>query len=152
MYYPVRLVLKNYVPLRLEIGMLFTTTYLPDTEREFSVVWPIDEIPMMDVTTFTEISGFPIKLSLIDEDDNEIVEHHEIGWIEEDTELRAVMLKDLNKILQEYDGLAELDILEYDYLSQETITPRFVNQKVVVRFLQEEYYEEDEEETLNAES
>lgn len=143
MFYPVKLVLKSYVPLSLKVGMLFSTTYLPETEKEFTIIWSLDEIPLASVSSFVEMKGYPIKLSLADEENNKIAENHEIGWLEEDTELRDITIRDLNKILQNCDGLLEIDILEYNWLSQGVLTPRFVNQKVVLRYLQEEYDEEN---------
>ena len=84
MFYPAQLVLKNYVPLRLEIGMLFTTKYAPDTEKEVVEVWAFEESLSLDVATYIDIHGYPVKLSLVDEQGDEIAEHHEIGWFEKD--------------------------------------------------------------------
>jgi hypothetical protein len=134
MYKPVELVIQSYKPLHLEKGMLF----LNDNRLwEFKTTNLSEELFLIE-------NGYPFELALIDDDGMIIAEHHQIGWWdvgESSDELRDITLKDINLVFELYDGM--LDVESIDYITN-TI-PRMVHDKVILRLPEEEYYEEDDD-------
>lgn len=137
--YEAELVMKSYMPKRLEKGMLFVKA-TPDETSLFE----LDHIPFDEEKWLVE-NGAPVELYIIDGDDV-IAEPHEIGWFDESEdsdELREVTLNDINLILNEYDGWLEIQIVEETFEEEEMIVPIMYEQKVVINLITEE--EEDEE-------
>ena len=138
--YEAELVLRSYMPKELEKGMLFVRV----TEHE-TILWELETIPF-DKEKFLVEHGAPMEICIIDGDDI-LAEPHEIGWWDEGEhvdELRPISLKDINVIINEYDGWLDIEIHESFYDEEiSTIIPNFVEQKVVLKFLTEE--EEDDE-------
>lgn len=134
-YYECELVLKSYMPKTLEIGMLFINV----TENE-KTLFELESIPR-DEEKFIIDNGAPMELFIVDGDDV-IVEHTEIGFIDdgEDSEnLYPISIEEINYIINECDGWLELEIIEDFFDEDEQIVPNFVNEKVVIRILTEEY-------------
>jgi hypothetical protein len=141
MYIPVEIKLKSYVPLHIEKGMLFVSE-----QKDGMILYVLDHsIPDDLIDQCIATIGAPVKFSLCDEEGNELVDSYEIGWFrkEENADISTLTLRDVNTILQDYDGLAELEILDYDFFYNGTVTPKFVNQKVILRMLSEELFEDD---------
>lgn len=134
--YEAELVLRSYMPKKLEKGMLFLSV----TEHE-TKLWKLKTIPF-DKDKFLVEHGAPMEICIIDEDENILAEPHEIGWFDEGEhtdELRPISLEDINTIINEYEGWLNIEIYEsfYDYKIS-TIIPNFVEQKVVIKFLTKE--------------
>lgn len=132
-YYDCELVLKSYMPKQLEIGMLFV-----DASEEGIKLFELDKIPR-DEEKFIIENGAPMELYIVDEDDV-IVEPHEIGWIDEGDdvdELRPITLEDINYIFSEYNGWIELEIVGEFFDEEEMVIPNMYEQKVVIRLLTE---------------
>ena len=133
--YEAELVMKSYMPKRLEKGMLFVDA-TPDSVSLFK----LEEVPF-DEEKFLVENGAPVELFIIDDDESIIAEPHEIGWLDEGEdvdELREVTLDDINYILNECEGFLEIQIEEDMFDEEEMIIPIMYEQKVVISFLQEE--------------
>lgn len=140
-YYPVELVVANYKPLRLEAGMLFLTKIHQDTIKEFIEIWALNVVPN-DREEFLIKNGYPIKILIVSEHGDPLAEGNEIGWFdagEEIDELRDITLKDINTILNDYEGILEMDFIQ---MEKTILVPRFVEEKVILRLHIEE--EEDD--------
>lgn len=150
MYFTVELVLKSYMPRQLEVGMWFITKINPGTRKEYSEIWALDKIPQQPLEEFVTLHGAPVEPYLI-YDEQVIAEPHEIGWWDEgdDTdELRDIELKDINLIINEWDGYLDIEIDEWDFSHEEEINPILYADKVTLCLpgLYEEEEEEEEEE------
>jgi hypothetical protein len=122
------------MPKSLEIGMLFI-----DVSEEEVQLFELDSIPR-DEERFIVENGAPVELYIVDQDDV-FVEPHEIGWIDEGDdvdELRPITLDDINYILNECNGWIELEIVGDFWDEDEAVIPNMYEQKVVIRFPQEE--------------
>jgi hypothetical protein len=141
--YEAELVLRSYMPKKLEKGMLFLSVNEHETK-----LWELETIPD-DKDRFLVENGAPMELCIIDENGDILAETHEIGWFDEGEhtdELRSISLDDINIIINEYEGWLDIEIHESFYDEEiSTIIPNFVEQKVVIKFLtEEEHYEEED--------
>ena len=141
--YEAELVLRSYMPKKLEKGMLFLSVNEHETK-----LWELETIPD-NKDRFLVENGAPMELCIIDENGDILAESHEIGWFDEGEhtdELRPTSLDDINIIINEYEGWLDIEIHESFYDEEiSTIIPNFVEQKVVIKFLtEEEHYEEED--------
>jgi hypothetical protein len=147
MYINGELVVKSYMPLKLEEGMLFIKGHHVNTEKEFMEIWALERVPLNPEEFMLE-NGAPIELSIIDEEDVVLASHEEIAWLsypfDEET-LHDLTLKDINIIFNEFGGFLELEIEEDP--EDESYNIVVFEEKVIVRFPQE--YDEEEEEYIN---
>lgn len=151
MYIPAELVLKTYKPLVIEPGMFFTNVLYKGTRKELVELYQLDKHPL-NQEQFIEQHGYPVELYIIGEDDFILATPEQIGWWdagEETDELYDITLKELNTIIQEYDGQLMIDVQEYhtddesdDYV--EVFPVEYLN-KVTLTYLHEEEEEEEEE-------
>ncbi len=144
MYYPAELVYKNYMPDELESGMLFMKILHPGTIKELIELWTLDRVPQ-DKDRFLSENGAPIQLFIVDEEGEVLAEPEEIAWFdlgEAFMTLTDISLKELNIILNEYDGLVEIEISDEDY-EEGYVSPSYQMDKVTLRFLTD--YDEDED-------
>ena len=140
MWYPAEISLSSYLPSELEVGMLFINRISVGVIEPYIELFELEEIPE-DPDAFMAKHGAPVELVIIDENNNVLARHNEIGWWDEgeDTdEYRDVTLDDINYLLREFDGYVEL---EYD--EDEGIV--FIEDKVVLSLVPNEEYEELEE-------
>ena len=147
MYINGELVVKSYMPLKLEEGMLFVKGHHVNTPKEFMEIWALKRVPL-DFEEFLKENGAPIELSIIDEEDEEIASHEEIGWLSypfEEEILHDLTLKDINIIFNDFGGFLELEIEEDPEDDSYNIV--VYENKVIIRFPQE--YEEEEEDINN---
>jgi hypothetical protein len=143
MYYPVEMVVANYKPLRLEAGMLFLTKIHQGTIKELIEIWALSKLPP-DREEFLVKNGYPITIYIVRDSNGEtLAEGAEIGWWDagdDVDELRDISLKEINTILNDYEGILEMDFIETE---DRIFIPRFVQEKVILRLLHTE--EENEE-------
>lgn len=147
MYQTVELVLKSYMPKQLEIGMWFITKINPGTRKEYSEVWALDKYPLDSLEDFIIKHGAPVEPYLI-YDEQVLAEPHEIGWWDEgehSDELRDIELRDINYILDEWDGYVDVEVDEWDYAHEEEINPILYADKVTLT-VPGMYEEEDDDE------
>ncbi len=144
MFYPAELAYRNYMPDELESGMLFMKILHQGTIKESIEIWTLDRVPQ-DKDRFLSENGAPIELYVIDEEGEVLAEPDEIAWFdlgEAFMTLTDISLKEINIILNEYDGLVEIEISDEDY-EEGYVSPSYQMDKVTLRFLTE--YDEDEE-------
>jgi hypothetical protein len=144
MYYTVELAYRNYMPDELQSGMLFMKILHQGTIKESIEVWTLDRAPQ-NKDLFLSENGAPIELYVMDEEGEVLAEPEEIAWFdlgEAFMTLTDISLKELNIILNEYDGLVEMEIDDEDY-EEGYITPTLQMNKVTLRFLTD--YDEDED-------
>jgi hypothetical protein len=129
MYLTVELVLKSYMPKHLEPGMWFINKINNGTLKEHTEVWALDRVPNEPFDEFITKHGAPVEPYLIYEDEDifgVMAEPHEIGWWDEGPDkddLRDLELKDVNFILNEWDGLVDVKIDEWDYAHEDELNP-----------------------------
>jgi hypothetical protein len=149
MWYPAEIVLKSYLPLELEEGMLFINRISVGIMEPYVELYELEEIPK-DMDAFMALNGAPVELVLIDDDCSVIATHDQIGWWDDgdddNDELRDITLEDINHIFRELDGYVDIETDEYG---------AFLLEDKVILTLVEEYYYGDEDpdeiwnETLN---
>lgn len=145
MWYPAEIVLKSYLPLELEEGMLFVNRIFIGVVEPYVELWELEEIPE-DMDDFMSKNGAPVELAIIDDEGRVIATHDEIGWWDEgeDTdELRDVTLDDINYILRELDGYVDI---EYDEIDDDFVV---YEDKIVLSIVPEDDDLEDWDVTLN---
>jgi hypothetical protein len=131
MWYPAEIVLKSYLPLELEEGMLFINRISVGIMEPYIELWELEEIPD-DIDAFMSINGAPVELFVIC-DDEILATHDEIGWWDEgeDTdELRDISLEDINFILRDCEGYVDIDIEE----DTDDLIPVMYEDKIVLGF------------------
>ena len=144
MFYPAELAYRNYMPDELESGMLFMKILHQGTVKESVEVWTLDRVPQ-DKDRFLSENGAPIELYIMDEDGEILANPEEIAWFdlgEAFMTLTDISLKEINIILNEYDGLLEIEISDEDY-EEGFISPSYQMDKVTLRFLTD--YDKEEE-------
>lgn len=144
MFYPAELAYRNYMPDELESGMLFMKILHQGTIKETVEVWTLDRVPQ-DKDRFLSENGAPIELYVMDEEGELLAEPEEIAWFdlgEAFMTLTDISLKEINIILNEYDGLVEIEISDEDY-EEGWVSPSYQMDKVTLRFLTD--YDEDED-------
>jgi hypothetical protein len=110
MFIPAEIVLVSYLPDELEVGMLFTNRISVGVIEPYVELFELEEIPE-DPDAFMSKHGVPVELRVVDEDDNILANHDEIGWWDDggDSEmLREVTLDDVNYILRELEGYVDI--------------------------------------------
>lgn len=154
MYIPAELVLKTYKPLVIEPGMFFTNVLYKGTRKELVELYQLDKHPL-NQEQFIEQHGYPVELYIIGEDDFILATPEQIGWWdagEETDELYDITLKELNTIIQDYDGMLMIDVDEIhtDDESDEYVEvfPIKYLDKVTLCYLHEIEEEDDDEDGL----
>lgn len=136
MHHYAELVFKSYMPKELEKGMWFITKINNNTIKEHIELWALEKVPSQSIEEFIVEHGAPVEPYLL-YDDEIICGPEHIGWWDEGEhteELRDVELKDINLILNETDGMVDIEIDEYDFANYEEINPIVYNDKVVMSF------------------
>lgn len=139
----VELVLKSYMPRQIEPGMWFITKLYQGTDKEYIEIWQQDKYPREPMDDFLARHGAPVEPYLI-YDEQVIAEPHEIGWWDEGPEheeLRDIELKDINLILNDWDGFVDIEIDEEDLEEHDELSPILYAGKVTMTYL--DTYEED---------
>lgn len=144
MYIDAELVLKSYKPLELEEGMFFVNKIVRTDDIELFI---LEEIPE-DEETFLVKHGYPIELYVIQ---HELLNNTEtpiilatpeqIGWWDDDDsdEFVEISLKEINNVISQFTGLLEI------YIDDETNAPLLVENKVVLKYLTDEKWEDWED-------
>lgn len=149
MYFTVELVLKSYMPKQLERGMWFITKLHQNTPKEYVEIWALDKVPAEPIEEFITKNGAPVEPYLI-YDEQVIAEPHHIGWWDEgedSDEIRDIELKDVNLIINEWDGYIDIEIDEQDYALEDVLSPILYHEKVTMcePFTYDDEDEEDDD-------
>lgn len=134
MWYSAEIVLKSYLPLELEEGMLFVNRISVGVVEPYVELFELEEIPE-DMDDFMAKYGAPVQLFIIDEDENILATDEEIGWWDEGEytdELRDITLDDINLVLRAWEGYLAIEI------DEETETPVIMEDRVVLSLDQED--------------
>jgi hypothetical protein len=129
MYYPALLVMRSYKPLEIEEGMIFID--IGDDIRLF-------ELRSVNSLEFIKKIGYPVEPYIVDPEINELEKSilaypHQIAWFDEgesSDELRDITIEDMNYIINDCEGMLDIDIEEEGV----EIHPLFREDKVVIRF------------------
>jgi len=116
MWYPAEISFTSYLPFELEEGMLFLNRISVGVIEPYIELFELEEVPE-DPDAFMSKHGAPVRLAIIDEDDDVLAEHDEIAWWDdgpESDELRDITLDDINYILRELDGCVDVEIEDDD--------------------------------------
>ena len=146
MFVSVELVLKSYMPKKLEPGMWFITKLNQGTIKEYIEIWALEKVPFEPIEEFVTKHGAPVEPYLI-YDEQVLAEPHEIGWWDdgpESDELRDIELKDVNYILDEWNGYVDVQIDDWDLEEEELINPIIYAGKVTLT-IPGMYDEEDDD-------
>lgn len=134
MFYTVELVFKSYMPKQLEKGMWFINKINPGTRKEYSEIWALDSVPLQPLEEFVTQHGAPVEPYLI-YNEQVLAEPHEIGWWDEGEhmdDLRDIELKDINMLLDEFDGEVDVHIDEWDFAHEDELNPIIYEGKVTM--------------------
>jgi hypothetical protein len=133
MWYAAEIVLKSYLPLELEEGMLFVNKISVGIMDPYIELWELDDYIPENIDTFMSVNGAPVNLFIVDEDGDIIANPEEIGlWDigEESDELYEISLEEINFLLREFDGAVEIQLDEED---EEFYVPIYYDEQVVLR-------------------
>jgi hypothetical protein len=139
MWYPAEISLSSYLPPELEIGMLFINRISVGVVEPYIELFELEELPE-DADAFMAKHGAPVEIAIIDEDDDILASHDEIGWWDDGDdvdEYREITLDDINYILRELDGYVDI---EYDEVEDDFVV---IDDKVVLSLAPEEELEEE---------
>ena len=146
MWIATELVVKSYLVDQLEKGMLFLNILHPGTEKQTYEIFSLDRVPR-DEQAFLALNGYPVEFSIVFEE-KEIANHSQIGWFdfgEQVDFLTEISLKEINIILNEFDGWLDIEIDDESYELYDLIVTVLKEEKVLLRFYEEEDVEEIEE-------
>ena len=146
MWIATELVVKSYLVDQLEKGMLCLNILHPGTEQQTYQIFSLDRVPR-DEQAFLALNGYPVEFSIVFEE-KEIANHSQIGWFdfgEQVDFLTEISLKEINIILNEFDGWLDIEIDDESYELYDLIVTVLKEEKVLLRFYEEEDVEEIEE-------
>ena len=144
MFIDCKLVLKSYIPEKLEKGMWFVrvkTEVIYGEKQEYLSVHQLDLVPR-DMETYLTYNGYPVKpylvYPMINPDDTEVVAAYpeEIGWWDEGEhvdELRDITVKDINNILEWDNSMVQIEVLDDEEDEDGTPIPLLYDGKVTLR-------------------
>lgn len=135
--YQAKLVLKQYIPKKLELGMLF----IMFVEGKPQLIEYQNQ--SFDYQFMIDTYGYPVEMFIVEEEEyNDVIaEPQDIGWFDDgkqSDDLKDFTLKEANFILSEYDGLLEVQIDEDCFDQDEQIIPTYVLQKVIINYIDDE--------------
>lgn len=151
MFISVELVFKSHMPKNLEPGLWFITKINPGTKKEYSEIWELDKHPTESLEEFIVKHGAPVEPYIM-YNEQALAEPEEIGWWDEGDntdELRDITLKDINYLLEYFDGFVDIEIDDDLLDNEDEISPVLYMNKVLLCFpglYEDEYEEEDDEE------
>ena len=114
MWYPAEFAIESYLPDELQEGMLFINRISVGVIEPYIELFELKEVPE-DQDAFMTKHGAPVELVIIDEDNDVLARHNEIGWWDEgddSDEYRDVTLDDINYLLRELDGYIDIEVDE----------------------------------------
>lgn len=132
MWQEAELVLVNYIPDEITLGMFFIKT-LTNREQE---IFTITKLTFEDIDYFFEKNGYPVKLFIQTEidDDVQLSEELHLNSVFDFEQLdyyNTTSLKELNIILNEFEGMLEI------MLNEEASDYEKIDNNFIIRFLTE---------------
>ena len=164
MFIDCKLVLKSYIPEKLEKGMWFVrvkTEVIYGEKQEYLSVSELNIVPR-DMETYLTYNGYPVQpflvYPMINPDDTEVIAAYpeEIGWWDEGEhvdELRDITVKDINNILEWDNSMVQIEVLDDEEDEEDgTPIPILYNDKVTLRdvhTVDSDDWEDDDEDYLD---
>ena len=143
MHIVAELVVKSYMPKKLEPGMLFIKGHHVNTDKEFMELWALEKVPLNSEEFMLE-NGAPVELAIIDEDEEILASHEEIGWITYDLEeLHELSLEAINSIFNSCGGFINV-LLEDDPEEEDSYIISTYQGQVIISFADEDDEEEED--------
>ncbi len=152
MFITAKLVFESYIPDQIDKGMWFKQTI---TQNIYGRQYTHDRVFQMnsvgnlsseDFDSFIQMHGYPVRPKIVsitanpDDVAHILATEHQIGWWDEDPnsdEMRDIELKDINMILEDYDGEVEIEI-DDSYITSleddEIIVPILYMDKVTLSY------------------
>lgn len=132
MYVLAHLAFRSYDPEEIKLGMLFMDT------RADRVIELNNEFALKSKGKEGLIAhlGYPVQVYVVDDDNNVLAEPHEVGlWdVNDDTHgYREIGVREYNHLIQEWDGMVEIQCIDVDPMSGLPPMPAMVTGKVVLR-------------------
>lgn len=113
MWMPAEISLSSYLPDELQEGMLFINRISVGVIEPYIELFELEELPE-DADVFMAKHGAPVELVIIDDEEELLASHDEIGWWDDGSdEYRDVTLDDINYLLRELDGYVDIEVDEY---------------------------------------
>jgi len=146
----------HYRPEELEKGMMFIRNVFFGN-FSYNELYVLGRMPSVSVERYVEEHGFPVQLSIVYEGNGNdelpvtLISHEQIGWWDEgedSDEYYDVTLKELNIILQDYEG--ELNLLMEE--QEESFVPEIFEGKCIISFTENEFIIDDETYNENEEN
>lgn len=148
MFIRVKLMFRNYNPIKLEKGMLFLID-TPNGKMVFE-----NAHTNIDVDTYASVYGYPVKPMLVYEGNPNVpsetfivAQDEQIGWFDDgdhSDELHDITLKEINNILMYDDGICQIEIEPFnEYDDEYEVFPILHDGKCTIRYIP---LEEDEDE------
>jgi len=118
--------------------MFFKQWFEPDKFRLIELI-----LPWFDDEKIISSWGYPVEICLVEEDDetDEISGPEDIGWFdygEEEENLVEFSLVHINTILEQYDGLLEIQIEEEFFEEDESVIPVYLEGKIIINYISED--------------
>jgi hypothetical protein len=155
MFIDCKLVLKSYIPEKLEKGMWFVrvkTEVVYGDKTEYLSVHELALVPR-DMETYLTYNGYPVKpylvYPMINPDDAQVIAAtpEQIGWWDEGDhvdELRDITVKDINNILEWDNSMVQMEILDDEEDEEDgTPIPLLYDNKVTLRDVHTIDHDED---------
>ena len=127
MYHPAELVLRSYKPLKLEKGMWFVNKIFTNTVKEVIAINVLDSVPHNE-EEYVQINGYPVEPCILI-NETVVAEPEELAWWDEGDdvdELRTMTLKETMNILNNFDGMCEIEMEEVNYDDDEAIDSTYL--------------------------
>jgi len=142
MWIAVQLGYHHYSPDDIKNDTLFMNRINYSTDKEIIELWTLDDdmLSLLEYDNIIENYGYPVLPYLIDENNKIIAEPDQLGWWDSGDitdELIPFGIKEMNFIMQEFDGLLEIFVDE-ELLEKNEIEPIFEEGLVIMRFLTED--------------
>lgn len=143
MYILAKLLFVSYQPEEFTRGMMFRSATTNEVYSLISTRIPIKEL--------IEVYGYPVAPVIVsitanpDDKADIIATSNMIGWWDDGAEydeLRDVTTDDFNYILEEEDGILEI---EMDVHDEDHLTPVLYDNKVTIRVARDDEYHDDYE-------
>mgnify|MGYP003114991046 FL=1 len=142
MWIAVELVFHHYIPDKITEGTLFMNHLYPGSDKETVEIFEIDqsnaELIDRGIIEIPEDMGNPVQPYILDDDGKVIATPDEIGQFDHpryEDEYQPFTPKEMNIIMQDFDGLCEI-LIDPDELEEDNfIQPIYVDDKVILRGL-----------------
>ena len=141
-----------FQPEKLEKGLWFINSLYPGTDKEYVELWELSEdVPEENYDEFVSTNGYPVQVVLTmemanpDEPDDIVVYFEDLGWFYnvETEKMHMIDLKEINTIIQQYEGKVFLLVDEWFYNNEDEVIPETENNLVIVTYPFEEEEEEE---------